>query len=346
LHREAPCGIIKAVKAITCRKPGHFETLDIPEPEAANGEIMLRIRKVGICGTDFHAFRGQQPYFKYPRILGHELAAEVAEDAGDFKAGETVVPVPYIHCGKCPTCRSGKTNCCPAIRTLGVHIEGGMRELMPVPEKNLMRAEGLSHEQIATVECLAIGAHAVGRANLQAGQWAAIAGTGPIGIGILHFARIAGAKTIAIDVNPGRLNYCREVIGVDACVDAQENTVEQLNEITAGQLPNRVFDATGVPAAMESAFEYVGHGGRLILVSIVKGKISFADPLFHAREMTVMSSRNATRSDFSQVMDALRDGKIDISSFVTHRCQFDEITGTFDHWSDPSAGVIKGMVSL
>lgn len=334
------------MKAITCREPGHFETLDIPEPEAANGEIMLRIRKVGICGTDFHAFAGQQPYFKYPRILGHELAAEVAGDTGDFKAGETVVPVPYIHCGKCPTCRAGKTNCCPAIRTLGVHVDGGMRELMAVPEKNLMRAEGLSHEQIATVECLAIGAHAVGRANPQAGQWVAIAGTGPIGIGILHFARIAGAKTIAIDVNPDRLTYCREVIGVDACVDARENTVEQLNEITNGELPERVFDATGVPAAMQSAFEYVGHGGKLILVSIVKGTISFSDPLFHAREMTVMSSRNATRSDFSQVMDALRDGKIDISSFVTHRCQFDEITTTFNHWSDPSTGVIKGMVSL
>ena len=334
------------MKAITCREPGHFETLDIREPEAASGEIMLRIRKVGICGTDFHAFAGQQPYFKYPRILGHELAAEVAGDTGNFKAGETVVPIPYIHCGKCPTCRAGKTNCCPAIRTLGVHIDGGMRELMPVPEKNLMHAEGLSHEQIATVECLAIGAHAVGRASLQAGQWVAVAGTGPIGIGILHFARIAGAKTIAIDVNPDRLIYCREVIGVDACVDAQENTVEQLNEITDGELPGRVFDATGVPAAMQSAFEYVGHGGKLILVSIVKGTISFSDPLFHAREMTVMSSRNATRSDFSQVMDALRDGKIDISSFVTHRCQFDEITTTFNHWSDPSAGVIKGMVSL
>ncbi len=334
------------MKAITCRNPGHFETLDIPEPVAANGEVMLRIRNIGICGTDFHAFRGEQPYFKYPRILGHELAAEVAEDAGDFKAGQTVVPVPYIHCGKCLTCRAGKTNCCPSIRTMGVHVDGGMRELMPVPEKNLMHAEGLSHEQIATVECLAIGAHAVGRANLQAGQWAAIAGTGPIGIGILHFARIAGARTIAVDINPDRLAYCREVIGVDACVDARENTTGQLNEITDGELPDKVFDATGVPAAMEAAFEYVGHGGRLILVSIVKGAISFADPLFHAREMTVMSSRNATRSDFSQVMDALRDGKIDISSFVTHRCQFDEITGSFAHWSDPSAGVIKGMVSL
>ena len=346
MHRAVPCVILKTVKAISCREPGHFQALEIPEPEAADGEIMLRIRRIGICGTDFHAFAGEQPYFKYPRILGHELSAEVAETAGNFKAGDMVVPVPYIHCGACPTCRAGKTNCCPSIRTLGVHIDGGMRELMPVPEKNLMHAEGLSHEQIATVECLAIGAHAVNRANLQAGQWAAIAGTGPIGIGILHFARLAGARTIAIDINPDRLDYCRQVIGVDACVDGREDAVTQLREITDGKLPERVFDATGVPAAMEAAFEYVGHGGRLILVSIVKGNIAFSDPLFHAREMTVMSSRNATRSDFNLVMDALRDGEIDISSFVTHRCQFDEIIGTFDDWRNPSAGVVKGMVAL
>ncbi|MED5586160.1 MAG: zinc-binding alcohol dehydrogenase family protein [Verrucomicrobiota bacterium] len=334
------------MKAISCREPGHFQFLDVPEPVAAEGEVMLRIRRIGICGTDFHAFAGEQPYFEYPRILGHELSAEVAESSGEFNAGDTVVPVPYIHCGVCPTCLGGKTNCCPSIRTLGVHIDGGMRELMPVPAKNLMRADDLSHEQVATVECLAIGAHAVRRANLEQGQWIAVAGTGPIGIGVLHFARLAKARTIAIDVNPDRLEYCRNIIGVDACVDARGETVDQLREITEGNLPQKVFDATGVPAAMEAAFEYVGHGGALILVSIVKGSISFADPLLHAREMTIMSSRNATRSDFSLVMDSLRDGKIDISTFVTHRCQFDEIAEKFEHWGNPSTGVVKGMVEL
>jgi len=334
------------VKAISCREPGHFQSLDVPEPEVAKGEVMLRIRRIGICGTDFHAFAGEQPYFEYPRILGHELSAEVAESSEGFKAGDTVVPVPYIHCGVCPTCLSGKTNCCPSIRTLGVHIDGGMRELMPVPAKNLMRADDLSHEQIATVECLAIGAHAVNRASIEEGQWIAVAGTGPIGIGVLHFSRLAKARTIAIDINPDRLAYCRDVIGVDACVDGRENTVDQLREITGGALPQSVFDATGVPAAMEAAFEYVGHGGSLILVSIVKGSISFADPLFHAREMTVMSSRNATKSDFNLVMDTLRQGKIDISTFVTHRCQFNEIIDQFESWSNPSTGVVKGMVAF
>jgi threonine dehydrogenase-like Zn-dependent dehydrogenase len=211
---------------------------------------------------------------------------------------------------------------------------------------NVIRADGLTHEQIATVECLAIGAHAVRRSSIQEGQWVAVAGTGPIGIGILHFAQIAGARTIAVDVNDERLDYCKNVISVDHCVNATEGPIDALKEITEGNLPDSVFDATGSPAAIESAFEYVGHGGRLILVSIVKGNISFEDPLFHAREMSLLSSRNATHEDFSNVMEALRNNHIDINPFVTHRCNFEQVPEIFESWSDPSSRVIKGMVSL
>ncbi|MEC9037649.1 MAG: zinc-binding alcohol dehydrogenase family protein [Verrucomicrobiota bacterium] len=334
------------MKAIICEKPGNFQTIEVPEPTPSANEVILRIRKIGICGTDYHAYKGNQPFFSYPRILGHEISAEVAEDAGDFKAGESVVPVPYLHCGQCKTCKEGKTNCCPNIQTMGVHVDGGMRELMPVPARNIIRADGLDHEQIATVECLAIGAHAVRRSSLRKGEWAAVAGTGPIGIGILHFAQIAGAKTIALDVNSERLSYCKNILGVDHCVNANEEPINALMEITEGNLPDAVYDATGSPKAIESAFEYVGHGGRLILVSIVKGKLSFEDPLFHAREMSLLSSRNATHEDFSNVMRALREQQIDINPFVTHRCNFDQLPSTFEDWSDPRSRVIKGMVTL
>ena len=334
------------MKAIICEKPGNFEAIEVPEPIPSASEVILRIRKIGICGTDYHAYKGNQPFFSYPRILGHEISAEIAEDMAGFKAGEPVVPVPYLHCGHCKTCKEGKTNCCPNIQTMGVHVDGGMRELMPVPAMNVIRADDLTHEQIATVECLAIGAHAVRRSSIQEGQWVAVAGTGPIGIGILHFAQIAGARTIAVDVNDERLDYCKNVIGVDHCVNATEGPIDALKEITEGNLPDSVFDATGSPAAIESAFEYVGHGGRLILVSIVKGNISFEDPLFHAREMSLLSSRNATHEDFSNVMEALRNNHIDINPFVTHRCNFEQVPEIFESWSDPSSRVIKGMVSL
>lgn len=334
------------MKAIICEKPGNFQTIEVPEPTPSANEVILKIRKIGICGTDYHAYKGNQPFFSYPRILGHEISAEVAEDVGDFKAGESVVPVPYLHCGQCKTCKEGKTNCCPNIQTMGVHVDGGMRELMPVPARNVIRADDLKHEQIATVECLAIGAHAVRRSSLREGEWVAVAGTGPIGIGILHFAQIAGAKTIALDVNSERLSYCKNIIGTDYCVNANEEPINELMEITEGNLPDAVFDATGSPEAIEGAFEYVGHGGRLILVSIVKGKLSFEDPLFHSREMSLLSSRNATHEDFSNVMEALRDQRIDISPFVTHRCDFEQLPSIFEDWSDPSSRVIKGMVTL
>lgn len=334
------------MRAISCKQPGEFESLDLPNPTPADDEVLLRIRKIGICGTDYHAFRGRQPYFEYPRILGHELAAEVAVDSHGFKAGQAVVPLPYLECGTCPACLAGKTNCCPELRVLGVHVDGGMCELLPVRARNVLPADGLSMEQIATVECLAIGAHAVRRAAVSPGEWVAVAGTGPIGIGALHFARIAGAKTIAIDLNHDRLDHCRDVLGVDACVDAGEDPVAQLKAITGGHLPAAVLEATGAPQAMEGAFSYIGHGGRLVFVSIVKGNISFDDPLFHSREMTLMSSRNATREDFVTVMDALRRGDVDIVPFVTHRCEFDALTDSFENWTDPAAGVIKAMVSL
>ena len=334
------------MKAIICNKPGEFEKIELEDPIPLDGEIIVKIKKIGICGTDYHAYKGRQPFFTYPRILGHELAAEVIHGNEKFKVGEAVVPIPYLHCGNCKTCHSGKTNCCPHIKTMGVHVDGGMREYTSIPSSNLVKAHDLTDEKIATVECLSIGAHAVRRSELKENQWAAVVGTGPIGIGTLHFSRLVGAKTIAIDINEERLNHCREVLGVDHCVNALENPVEALNDITKGELPDVVFEATGVPSAMENAFSYVGHGGRLVLVSIVKGKIAFEDPLFHSREMTVMSSRNATEHDFITVMQALRNQEINIEAFITHRCHFDELTSCFENWSLPESKVIKGIVSF
>tara|TARA_B100000965_G_C19537738_1_gene734167 strand:+ start:328 stop:1332 length:1005 start_codon:yes stop_codon:yes gene_type:complete len=334
------------MKAIICKKPGIFEEIEQQDPVPSKGETIVKIKKIGICGTDYHAFKGQQPFFTYPRILGHELAAEVVDSNEVFTSGQAVAPIPYLHCKKCKTCLAGKPNCCPKIKTMGVHVDGGMREFTSIPNSNLVRADGLTDEQIATVECLAIGAHAVRRSQISKGQWAAVVGTGPIGIGTLHFARLSGAKTIAIDINEERLLHCKEVLGVDHCINALQNPIDALKDLTNGDLADVVYEATGAPVAMENSFNYVGHGGKLVLVSIVKGKISFEDPLFHSREMTVMSSRNATHEDFNNVMNALREQKIDISPFVTHRCQFDELTSLFEKWSNPDSKVIKGIVSF
>ena len=337
------------MKTIILEEPGRFVFTDTPEPEApAEGEATVRIRNIGICGTDLHAYRGKQPFFEYPRILGHELSAEVVEPNGhsNLKTGMPVVVDPYLSCGKCIACRRGKTNCCQSLELFGVHIDGGMREFLNVPAQNLLPAEGLKMDQMATVECLNIGAHAVRRANLEPGETVAVVGTGPIGIGVIAFAKIAGARVIAVDINDGRLEYCRNVLNVDETVNALNDPVEALLELTQGDKPTAVFEVTGNKTSMENSFQYVSHGGQLILVGLVKGSLHFDDPHFHKHELSLKSSRNGTKEDLQYVIDCIRDGKVDTENFITHRCAFNEMIGQFDSWLLPETGVIKAMVEL
>ena len=337
------------MKTIILEEPGKFVFTDTPEPDApTEGETTVRIRNIGICGTDLHAYRGKQPFFEYPRILGHELSAEVVEPNGNsnLKPGMPVVVDPYLSCGHCIACRRGKTNCCQSLELFGVHIDGGMREFLNVPAQNLLPAEGLKMDQMATVECLNIGAHAVRRANLQPGETVAVVGTGPIGIGVIAFTKIAGARVIAVDINDGRLEYARNVLKVDETVNALNNPVEALLELTQRDKPTAVFEVTGNKTSMENAFQYVSHGGQLILVGLVKDSLNFDDPHFHKHELSLKSSRNGTREDLQYVIDCIRDGKIDTESFISHRCAFNEMIDQFDSWLLPETGVIKAMVEL
>jgi 2-desacetyl-2-hydroxyethyl bacteriochlorophyllide A dehydrogenase len=337
------------MQTIILEETGKFVFTDTPEPERpAKGEATVRIRNIGICGTDLHAYRGKQPFFEYPRILGHELSAEVVEPNrhSKLKEGMPVVVDPYLSCGNCIACRRGKTNCCQSLKLFGVHIDGGMREYLNVPVDNLLPAEGLEMDQMATVECLNIGAHAVRRAELEPGETVAVVGTGPIGIGVIAFAKIAGARVIAVDINEGRLSYCRDVLKVDATVNALDNPVEALEELTQGDKPSVVFEVTGNKTSMENSFQYVSHGGQLILVGLVKDSLSFDDPHFHKHELSLKSSRNGTKEDLQYVIDCIRDGKVDTESFITHRCAFNEMISRFDSWLLPQTGVIKAMVEL
>ena len=337
------------MQTIILNKPGEFTLCETPEPSPpSEGEALVRIRNIGICGTDLHAYQGNQPFFEYPRILGHELSAEVVEPNGHayFKAGMPVVVDPYLSCGSCIACRRGRTNCCQKLELFGVHIDGGMREFLKVPVSNLMPAEGLRMDQMATVECLNIGAHAVRRAELEPGETVAVVGTGPIGIGVIHFAKIAGARVIAVDINDGRLDYCQNVLEVDATVNALESPVEALEELTQGDKPTVVFEVTGNKVSMEKSFEYVSHGGQLILVGLVKDSLSFDDPHFHKHELSLKSSRNGTKADLQFVIDSIRDGKVDTETFITHRSSFNEMIGQFDSWLLPETRVIKAMVEI
>lgn len=337
------------MKTLVCTTPGQFDYGQGLKPVLSKGNAIIKIKRIGICGTDLHAFEGTQPFFSYPRILGHELAGELVEfdEAPGFEAGEAVTFIPYFHCGECIACRSGKPNCCANIKVCGVHADGGMVEYLSVPSHSLVHGEGLSYDALALVEPLAIGAHGVRRAQVQEGEFVLVVGAGPIGLGIMEFARIAGAKVIALDINASRLAVCKEKLNIDYTINAATSDVsERLNEITNGDMPTVVIDATGSQKAINGGFRYMAHGARYVLVGLQKGDISVSHPEFHKREATLMSSRNATREDFEHVIASMKSGKVDPTAYITHRVTFEQVKDEFEGWLDPAKGVIKAMVEL
>jgi 2-desacetyl-2-hydroxyethyl bacteriochlorophyllide A dehydrogenase len=334
------------MKALVCNKPGELEYKIMAEPVIADGQAILQVKRIGICGTDLHAYEGTQPFFDYPRVLGHELALEIVEAKG-FSKGEAVTIIPYFSCGICIACRSGKPNCCAQIKVFGVHIDGGMKEYITVPSSALLRGDGLSFDELALIEPLAIGAHGVQRADVKEGEFVLVVGAGPIGLGVIEFAGIAGARVIALDINSQRLLFCKENLQVAHTINgATENVTERLKEITNGDMPTVVIDATGNLKAINQAFQYMAHGARYVLVGLQKENISFSHPEFHKREATLMSSRNATKEDFEKVIDSMKKGKVDPATYITHRVKFGEIKDNFKSWLDPANGVIKAMIEL
>lgn len=315
------------MKTLICSKPGELALIEQTPPTRAAGEILLRVRRVGLCGTDFHIFTGHQPYLDYPRVPGHELAATVGEaDAGSaFKPGQLVTVNPYLACGNCHACGLGKPNCCMNIGVLGVHRDGGMSELISVPQDAVIAVDGLTPEQAAMVEFLAVGRHAVCRGDVAGGERVLVAGAGPIGIGIALFAAEAGAEVTLIDTETERLDHARQAIGIPHTLLADDALDEILARETDGNFFDAVFDATGNRSAMERGFSFVAHGGRYVLVSIVKGDISFTDSEFHKREMTLIASRNALSQDFEHVIAAMRAGKIPTAALNTHNFALDDL---------------------
>jgi 2-desacetyl-2-hydroxyethyl bacteriochlorophyllide A dehydrogenase len=337
------------MKTLTCLTPGQFAYSETAKPELKKDHSIIKIHRIGICGTDLHAFEGTQPFFSYPRILGHELSGELieADNAPGFEIGEAVTFIPYFNCGSCIACRFGKPNCCTDIKVCGVHVDGGMVEYLQVPSYTLVHGNGLSFDELALVEPLAIGAHGVRRADVQPGEFVLVIGAGPIGLGIMEFARIAGAEVIAMDINQHRLDFCKNRLNVHHTINASnEDVLQALKSITNNDFPTVVIDATGSQRAINSGFGYMAHGGRYVLVGLQKGEISVSHPEFHKREATLMSSRNATRTDFEHVINSMKKGLINPTNYITHRVDFDQVKNEFHQWLDPANGVIKAMVSI
>ena len=336
------------MRAILCEEPGRLVLVERPEPTPSAGEVLVRIGRAGVCGTDFHIFRGKQPFLEYPRVIGHELAGEVAEapPGSPLSPGQRVAIIPYISCMDCVACRRGKTNCCQKIRVLGVHVDGGLCDYLSVPERNVLPVGDLPLDHAAMIEFLAISAHGVRRAAPGAGDRALVIGAGPIGMAATIFAKARGARVTALDVRADRLDFCRTELGADAAVEAGPDTDEALKAITGGDFYDLVIDATGNAVSMERGFGYVAHGGTYVLLGIVQGSLGFSDPEFHKRETTLLASRNATRADFEEVLAAIRVGQVPTAALATHRAPLEEVPDVLRKWMLPDAGVVKALVEI
>lgn len=337
------------MKALICTKPGSFEYKETAPPVLQPGHAIIKIKRIGICGTDIHAYTGTQPYFTYPRVLGHELAADLieADGADGFVPGDALTIMPYFNCGDCIACRNNKPNCCTQIKVCGVHIDGGMSTYLSVPSYSLIKSEGLNYDELALAEPLAIGAHGNRRANVQKDEFVLVIGAGPIGLGTIMFAKLAGAKVIVADINDQRLLFCKEKLNIEFTINAfKEDVTERLQEITNGDMPTVVMDATGSQKAINNALQYLAHGGRFVLIGLQKEKICFSHPEFHKREATLMSSRNATREDFVRVINSIKNGLINPLILITHRIKFNKVKDAFSTLADPATNAIKAMVEL
>lgn len=334
---------------ITLDQPGKLSRSDVSEPRPGPGEALVRVHRIGVCGTDLHAFAGKQPFFSYPRVLGHELGVEVI-DPGDqsngLKVGDCCSVEPYLNCGRCIACRRGKPNCCAELKVMGVHVDGGMRPYFSLPARKLHPSAKLDFEQLALIETLGIGAHAVERVEVKADDVVLVIGAGPIGLSAIQFVQVAGATLIVADVSETRLAFCREKMGVKHTVLAQDDIPAQVRAISGGDLPTVVIDATGNPKSMAGAFDLPAPGGRLVFVGLFQGDLTFNDPQFHRRELTVFASRNSLPNTFRDIIRWVEEGKIDTKPWITHRLPLPSVPEVFPREIAGNPAVLKAMIDV
>ena len=341
------------MKVIQLTKPGEFIEIEKEELALEEGKAIVKIHRIGICGTDFHAYTGNQPFFSYPRVLGHELGGEIiniskktAEET-KLNIGDKVAIEPYINCGQCQACQSGHENCCENISVIGVHEDGGMTEYISHPAKKLHTSKKLSYEQLALIETLGIGLHAVKRSKVIKEDIVLIIGAGPIGLGVANFAKSKGAKICIADTSSSRLDYAREhkLLDVSYLV---ENKIESddLKKALNNQSPTVIFDATGNRHSMANTFEIIAQGGTIVFVGLFIGDMTFNDPNFHKREVTLMASRNSLPEDFREIMTAMEKEEIDINIWLTHNLPFNNLLSEFEQLTKPESKVIKAMIFL
>lgn len=335
------------MKAIVLNEPGSFRYADVPAPgEPRENEVLLKVKCLGVCGTDLHAYKGRQPFFTYPRILGHEIAAEIAalgKGVTGLSVGDLCTVLPYRNTVADQAVQRGKINCGSGLAYMGVHEDGAMQEYFIRDAKNVFVTNGLSPEQTAMIEPLAIGSHAIERAGIKPNDIVLVVGAGPIGLTVVTMGMLKGASFIVVDINENRLDFVKRNYPGVRTMKANEDAAVLIDQLN-GDRPTVVLDATGNRDSMLKCFEYVAHGGTVVYVGLFIGNIEFFDPLFHSKEITLKSSRNALPEDFQKIIRLMRSGYVKVEHMITNRVPFESLTETFSTLYDPDLQVIKAVV--
>ena len=334
------------MKALVLQKPGQASIETVPEPVVGKGDVLLKVRMVGFCGSDLNSFRGLNPLVSYPRILGHEVSATVV-DGGDISIGigTDVALSPYTSCGKCASCRRKRPNACQFNQTLGVQRDGALSEFIAVPREKLYPAN-LTPKKLCLVEPLTVGFHAVSRGRVTADDSVAVFGCGGVGLGAIVGSSSRGARTICVDVDDEKLALARRAGGTHTINSARDRLHDRLLEMTDGRGPDVVIEAVGTPATFRAAVEEVAFSGRVAYIGYAKEPVSYETRLFVQKELDVLGSRNAGPEDFAAVIGLLEAGRFPVDEAVSVIVSLDEAPGALRSWSQNPSRFKKIMVAL
>ncbi|MCZ2720924.1 zinc-binding alcohol dehydrogenase family protein [Marinomonas sp. 15G1-11] len=336
------------MKSLICEKPFEIHYIETPKPVIKNDEVLLKIKAVGVCGTDIHAYTGNQPFFSYPRILGHEICGLVEAVGNDCPAelmNQYVVVIPAIACGECVACKEGKTNCCDTISLYGVHQDGGFQDYLAVKASNVIPVPASVDPAAASlVECFAIGAHANRRADSKQNENILVVGAGPIGLGTAAIALANGANVVLADVSNERRAHAESVLGIKTLNPIEASYTDDLYDAFNNNLACTVMDATGNKASMSNSVNLIRHGGKIVFIGLYIGDLQLDDPTFHKKETTLIASRNATFEDFTKVIDLFESKKISEKIMVNQEFQFDTIGLDYENNVVKNKGLVKGVI--
>jgi 2-desacetyl-2-hydroxyethyl bacteriochlorophyllide A dehydrogenase len=338
------------MRAFVIDRPGETSLVDVSEPAIGERDVLLRVQIVGFCGTDLSTFRGANPLVSYPRIPGHELGCTIeavgAGVPGEFRVGQNVLVHPYQNCGECSACRQNRPNACRDNQTLGVQRDGGMTELLAVPFDKLYTSEKLTLREMALVEPLTIGYHAVMRGRVAAGETVGVFGCGAIGIGAIAAAAAKGATVIAIDIADEKLELAKKVGATHVVNSSRDELHTSLLNLTDRQGPAVMIEAVGLPATFRAAVEETAFAGRVVYIGYSKQLVEYDTRHFVQRELDVLGSRNALPDDFRAVIAYLESGALPIDDVITRTCSLDEAGAALAAWDANPAAVCKIHVEL